>query len=578
MAGGASSPEISIESENLQRIEELDILSKLRHGYMVTNTEKETLLALAAGIEDEANAVDAEISRLMGSRDKLRRAAGQAKSLVAPIRRLPPDILVEIFVLTYSTTYFECNSQLAERAGDCGVPMMLAGKVCSSWRQLVLTTPSLWSHITIHDFNHESLALPAVPSLERALALSGNVLLHLELKCMANSSAVTTLIRQYSHRWKHIEIDGNHNLFVEVFNPPSLPDFSFPALSSLCLSSKNFLALQWSPSTRVKIQSAKNLRTLFLDAILHSPVQPLPIDLPWEQLEELTFSEINLPAFFIALPQCASIRKVTLLAVSKPPGMQTPSHDRLSSTTLTELQFELFTNDGCIAMEDCFEKLTFPTLKKLHVQADISDEYDWGYPDLAPEWPVASFKAFVERSGFTLTTLCLLQFPMGDRTLISVLECLPELEELVIRQSMVEFLFAPDCEVDEDELHSLTNYLMDRLHVRPPDFSNSESSPNDVQAESVESEDCKSMIVDSTLVPYLKHLKLEGKGSPEIFSFERFFDMVKSRCRAPEGSMSNLKSVELRISAQKVSEAIQEEIAGLSSDGLVLDVVGAFVE
>jgi hypothetical protein len=569
MAGGASSPEISIESEKLQRIEELDILSKLRHGYMVTNTEKETLLALAAGIEDEANAVDAEIARLIGSRDKLRKAAGQATSLVAPIRRLPPEILVEIFVLTYSTTYFECNSQLAERAGDCGVPMMLAGKVCSSWRQLVLTTPSLWSHITIHDdFRRESLALPAVPSLEQALALSGNVLLHLELECMADSSPVTTLIRQYSQRWKHIAIAGKHNLFVEVFNPSSLPDLSFPALSSLYLTRQGSSAIQES-SPMIKLQSAKNLRTLFLSDI-RSPDQALPIDLPWEQLEELTFGLFYLPVFFIALPKCTSIRKATLFSTLTA-ELQNSIPDRLSSTTLTELQFNIATEDGCIAMDACFEKLTLPTLKKLHIEADESDDYH----DPVLEWPAASFNAFVERSGFTLTTLCLLQFPMGDCTLISVLECLPELEELVIKESILGLSWGSDWQL-EDEI-SLTNYLMDRLHVGPPGSSNSESNPDDAQPESVKSEDYESMIADSTLVPYLKHLKLEGKGSPKIFSFERFFNMVKSRCCAPEGSMSNLKSVELRISAQKVSEAIQEEIAALSSDGLVLDVVSARV-
>jgi hypothetical protein len=131
MAGG-SSPEIPNESKSLRRIEDLDLLSKLRQGYMVTDNEKETLLSLAACLEDEAEAVDPGILGFIDSRDKLCKAAEQARSLVAPIRRLPPEILVEIFLLTYSTIHFRHNRRLKQQVGDCGVPMILAGKICSS--------------------------------------------------------------------------------------------------------------------------------------------------------------------------------------------------------------------------------------------------------------------------------------------------------------------------------------------------------------------------------------------------------------------------------------------------------------
>ena len=133
-----SSPETLPKSDNLRKLEEFDTLSKLRQGYKVTDIEKETLLTLASGAEAEARSVDREISRLRAlilelecSRDSLLKAASQARSLAAPIRKLPPEILAEIFFLTYSSVYFS-------NGGLTAGPTVLTGNICSSWCNIAI--------------------------------------------------------------------------------------------------------------------------------------------------------------------------------------------------------------------------------------------------------------------------------------------------------------------------------------------------------------------------------------------------------------------------------------------------------
>jgi hypothetical protein len=585
MTGDATSPKIPIESKNLRSLEEFDLLSKLRHGYMVTDIEKVTLLALAAGLEDEANAIDAEDARLAVSRDQLRRAAEQARSLVASIRRLPPEILAEIFFFTDPTIYCHYGRHIA----NCGLPMILVGKVCSSWHRLVLNTPSLWTHIIVKT---DQPSPAQVQRLEQLIAMSGNMLLYLTVS-LSNWdheiwSDISSLIRQHSHRLKHVTLRGLPTVLVEVLNPPSFPALSFPELSSLHLTNTlqdNLVDILFGARSlpMMKISPAPNLHAVYLENTC-SIHQRLFIDLPWEQLEELTLRGIYLSEIFFALPKCTSIKTATLISVGWLPDWdishtigQNPSLDIFSSTTLTKLTFVFQQDDEYAAIGECFNRLTLPTLKTLHIDAgrDWLGNTNDPWPAQVLEWPADSFKAFVNRSGFALTTLYMLLFPIKDLTVISILECLPQLEELVIKEADgIKYFKRPvsDEELDEEDDHSswtkcLTNRLIERLHVGPP-------SSSGAQPES------SSMAPNTMLVPYLKRLKLEGKGAPKIFSVARFLEMVNSRHRAPDGSVLNLKRVQLQISDQLIGKAVQEEIARLSlaSDEFVLEVVGGIVQ
>ncbi|KAJ7191792.1 hypothetical protein GGX14DRAFT_318829, partial [Mycena pura] len=96
---------------------------------------------LILGVEAEISDLDAEIVNVQRALDrlKLRRAelADFVKShrgVVSTIRRLPSELLVEIF--SYSLDSVHSPEALSHVVG-----------VCNRWRTIVLASPLLWRHI-----------------------------------------------------------------------------------------------------------------------------------------------------------------------------------------------------------------------------------------------------------------------------------------------------------------------------------------------------------------------------------------------------------------------------------------------
>ncbi|KAJ7157392.1 hypothetical protein C8R46DRAFT_860111, partial [Mycena filopes] len=62
----------------------------------------------------------------------------QHRAILSPVRRVPPELLCEIFSLT------------VQNDGDAPKqPPWYLGQVCGLWRHSALSLPSLWSSITI---------------------------------------------------------------------------------------------------------------------------------------------------------------------------------------------------------------------------------------------------------------------------------------------------------------------------------------------------------------------------------------------------------------------------------------------
>ncbi|THU82468.1 hypothetical protein K435DRAFT_555622, partial [Dendrothele bispora CBS 962.96] len=81
---------------------------------------------------------------LRNQQQRIYRRIDQCRSLLAPIRKLPPEVLGRIFRLV-------CIENSAAAEIDC--PAAHLSHVCAGWRDLARTTPSLWSHISINLYN-----------------------------------------------------------------------------------------------------------------------------------------------------------------------------------------------------------------------------------------------------------------------------------------------------------------------------------------------------------------------------------------------------------------------------------------
>ena len=104
----------------------------MRTGYLPTTTEARLICDAIAETNGRLKEIDHELERSSESRkhlDALRRSLeysqGVRRALLAPIRRLPTDILSEIFKA--------CCGDAIEIAYERCEPLVL-GSVCKSWR------------------------------------------------------------------------------------------------------------------------------------------------------------------------------------------------------------------------------------------------------------------------------------------------------------------------------------------------------------------------------------------------------------------------------------------------------------
>ncbi|KAF8199990.1 hypothetical protein K438DRAFT_1516203, partial [Mycena galopus ATCC 62051] len=117
--------------------------SRLGTNYCPEDTELPQIKALLVepclrlkGIDDEIAIMQKALKMLIEKRDALADYVAAHKALLSPLRRLPLDIIEEIFVAC-----LPAHRNCVMSAQDAPV---ILGRVCSSWRSISLSTPRLW--------------------------------------------------------------------------------------------------------------------------------------------------------------------------------------------------------------------------------------------------------------------------------------------------------------------------------------------------------------------------------------------------------------------------------------------------
>ncbi|KAJ7689314.1 hypothetical protein B0H17DRAFT_937479, partial [Mycena rosella] len=90
-----------------------------------------------AALDAQLNALRNEMDRLSAERDKTVECIRHHTAVISPIRRLPPELLCEIFAATLPGT---------RRVGTTTVncPPWRLAHICSPWRAVAVADPFLW--------------------------------------------------------------------------------------------------------------------------------------------------------------------------------------------------------------------------------------------------------------------------------------------------------------------------------------------------------------------------------------------------------------------------------------------------
>ncbi|KAI5896755.1 uncharacterized protein SCHCODRAFT_02493119 [Schizophyllum commune H4-8] len=214
-------------------------MDRCRTGYIPDSHTTEVLLAHALRLDDLDSKINAQIAAPQARLGAIRRQSAITKSLLAPVRRLPQEILSDIFLLALPTDYHH------HPAGR--TPLNIA-EVCYTWRETALGTAALWANLNIRPSSAQE-ALQWVDVANRYLFRSRQVSLRIsidasnfdrEIGKAAEDTNIWSYIASQTHRLHSLSLSrvpiGQYSVFE---------DKHFPLLRKLMLSFRAPRADNW---------------------------------------------------------------------------------------------------------------------------------------------------------------------------------------------------------------------------------------------------------------------------------------------------------------------------------------------
>ncbi|KAK7464226.1 hypothetical protein VKT23_006392 [Stygiomarasmius scandens] len=361
------------------------------------------------------------------------------RSLLSPIRRLPEELLSEIFL------WCCLSSPICIYYDPDALPLTLSA-VCSSWRELVIASPSLWSNYYIStgylwlNSDPETVARDQIlaSTFQLCLSRSKNTALSLQTDCLDDGLEIMMSLMRQSHRWYEVVFSAAENTWETLSQLSGLHNLR--SLDILDPNDKILNAL--SPYLR----DAPRLRSLriFRDALSGQVVDFFP----FSQLLnlELRDSKSDYHDLIRVLQNCVSLKCLTYAYDSL--CHDTPEEFmHLPSVTLNHLgtlEIRLLTNwdleYSSYPINSFLPQLTVPSLTKLKLTMSTSPICPFGrdsaQPEPEPERPfpfsLDTLARLVKRSNCTMTTLYLERAVVKDTDIIKLLWHSPSLTRLTI--------------------------------------------------------------------------------------------------------------------------------------------------
>ncbi|KAJ7743315.1 hypothetical protein B0H16DRAFT_1009573 [Mycena metata] len=198
-------------------------------------------------LDDKIADLQKAIDSLTAERASVRSFVDAHDALLSPLRRLPLDIVQEIFVACLPT-HRNCVMSAAE------APLLL-GRICSSWRAIALSTPRLWARLHIVE--------PAFTGFVPSMSSISSVFL--EEKVAQRVDAVKTWLIRSGVCPISISIEGAPQSFMPA---GALP----PSSTHLFLQALIPFSSRWQDVTMSFVFSPEALETLFELAEMDMPM------------------------------------------------------------------------------------------------------------------------------------------------------------------------------------------------------------------------------------------------------------------------------------------------------------------
>ena len=401
----------------LPKLRSMDLFSRSRSNNYLDESEQVGLNGLLLDAEKELD----DLPNL--ERDDLQRLIQCAKSLIAPIRRLPPEILTEIFV-HYATEN--------EIGAHTHIPGLTLAAVSSHWRSMSLTTPALWTTIRItpaYSYYHAY----HMTLLHDILTRSSNHPLNIcivfcpldTFRRLASSPTINfptlhpaaVLLFGHVARWNTFQvIDFGYGLRRHsIVNDLASIRGRLTRLSAFdcCDAGDEFSSL---------FEGATSLHSLSVSHLAFSRSS-----YPWGQITEFTVSNSETSQIVQALARMDKLNTLNVHYYIKYPEWNLLDHHTVHPN-LNNLNIIIQRDFDQALLENLLNMLTLPNLRSLRMS--IIDPFG----TMGMSMSLLSLVPLMERSTPPLTHLSLSRIRIPAEQLLGLLQSIPTLQELEIME------------------------------------------------------------------------------------------------------------------------------------------------
>ncbi|TDL23840.1 hypothetical protein BD410DRAFT_787134 [Rickenella mellea] len=386
-------------------------------------------------LRNQATAVKNKLSNLLAKYELTEKRIKAHAAILAPIRRLPQEVLSEIF--------FYCLPARGDHLKTFSfheAPLLLC-QVCVHWRVIARRTPRLWSTLTISN-----------PSYDNGESFSKGAKA-VKLWISESSSRPFSVEIKYKRPDRDLDYYSTYNGYEDgvkrVLGAIENSSHLWTSMIGVapCCAINQFVRLMNTGKTPLLEEL-----DLTLDGYDQNYFQPLKLNMTNLQMRTIairglsilpTFNEVNLvnlhvlvisnrhsgrkrfslDNFWECMTHCPSLHELTL-SVETSAEYQAP----IQTLELPLLKACTLYFDSRVDPGPFLDKLCFPALSTLSIRMSYSPQTD--------NWP--HFAALLDRSKSHLTEIYLCGVPMSEHNLLKCLRNAPHLVSLDVGENSRE--------------------------------------------------------------------------------------------------------------------------------------------
>ncbi|KZP20807.1 hypothetical protein FIBSPDRAFT_1044600 [Athelia psychrophila] len=314
-----------------------------------------------------------------------RDTGSQGTPKLAPLLAVPDDVLVEIF---YAFGAIKKNLRVPSLppppSPDSPAWPILLGSVCRKWRAVTLSTPRLWAGIRIN-ISRPSNFVDAINVFQRFAARSGAYPLDIAItfsnvedalmfssEDMEQCQSLANALAASVDRWQHFRTNSHPSFLWKIEQAVVQgPTWSRPMLETLEIRSYGRNRQTWpdlgqndDEAGLTMFAASPKLRyvNLGIGYSFHND-ENLPIQLPWQQIEQLDRIDASSEGCMRLLRECPNLVRFNVM-VPRQCGVRGPVDFLRHSLQSLEIWFD---DESGASFDALFGSVELPSLLELRI-------------------------------------------------------------------------------------------------------------------------------------------------------------------------------------------------------------------